>query len=159
MIESKIGKLVNRLDSAMFSLDKESNLVRKLQKEKVLAQTRVNKQLGAMKKDVMIAKDKYQKSRLEKLLLDDRVKDLNSQLTAAWKAVNDEKNAAKRESSKYQQTIKETNAKRKELVRKNEIIEKKLMAVDKQHKQALKEKLDLDSKMRNMSVHLQNVER
>jgi len=45
------------------------------------------------------------------------------------------------------------------LLRKKEGVEQKLLTVDKQHKQVLKEKHDLEVKIRNMSAHLQDVER
>jgi len=81
--QDKVGKLVARLDSAMFSVDKESSLVRKLQKEKVIEETRMTEQLAVMRKNVMTAKATYKKIHSEKLSLDDRVKDLNSRLKAA----------------------------------------------------------------------------
>jgi len=45
------------------------------------------------------------------------------------------------------------------LLRKKEGVEQKLLTVDKQHKQVLKEKHDLEVKIRNMSAHMQDVER
>merc|ERR1719193_220199 len=142
----------------MKSVEKETGLVRKLLKEKALTETRVNKKLAEMRNNVLLTEEKCNTCLSEKLELDDRVKDLNSQLEAAWKAVNDEKNLAKRENRKYKLAINDTNHRRKDLQRKKDMIEKKLMAADKEHKFIIHEKYGLESKIIKMSAHLKEVE-